>query len=331
MNRWMVFLLVTSISLTLGGKGHENARRLEVSSVRERERAVDREVRALRRSTKQRLDRSAREVSELRRDTDAGLGSHWCGFSDGHPRTDVLNYSTRLEHERRLTSISLTTTQIAQGKEGRDDGHQVRIGLDDEHVRVLAGSSLELLGASRPRGGAVRQVGPLGTVLLHLSSGRMPDVRQTVTSTNYSARGKDSQIVERETGLTEDRGALLEPALSTPCSRRSWISRTMGPIEHDKRLAALIRCVVARWWPGHVQIVSDIIERESGGNNFAKNPDTAGACRVETENLYGSCGLLQNLARYWVARAALISVAIGSRCGLPRGGTLVAQSLLGSE
>lgn len=84
-----------------------------------------------------------------------------------------------------------------------------------------------------------------------------------------------------------------------PCSHHSWITRTMGPAEHDRRLRTLTGCVVGRWWPGHTDQVSAIIERESGGNPFAMNPDVPGACIT-----YGSCGLAQHLIRYWAGRAA---------------------------
>lgn len=92
--------------------------------------------------------------------------------------------------------------------------------------------------------------------------------------------------------------ATAGPAPNAPCLHHSWIPRTMGPVEHDARLDALIDCATARWWPGNAGTVAAIIDRESGGNPFATNPDVPGACVT-----YGSCGLGQHLIRYWPGRA----------------------------
>jgi len=83
-------------------------------------------------------------------------------------------------------------------------------------------------------------------------------------------------------------------ALTTPAKFNADLERSHRMM---RRLAA---CLFARFDAGPVP--EYVIERESGWNPWATNPNDGHSCRPFTGGNYGSCGLAQHLSRYWEGR-----------------------------
>lgn len=75
------------------------------------------------------------------------------------------------------------------------------------------------------------------------------------------------------------------------------------PPRGERQLHRLAECVFDWQAPGYA-VPTSIITRESGWWPWAKNPNTSTACVVfgGDREPFGSCGLSQQMARYWIGR-----------------------------
>jgi hypothetical protein len=103
--------------------------------------------------------------------------------------------------------------------------------------------------------------------------------------------------------MTANANATTNPG---PCNGRRVrvIDPSQGHLKVIRKVKRLIRCAVAHWpVAGGVAKAYALAMRESGFWPWARNPDADSACQMPPAVMYGSCGVFQQLDRYWIHRA----------------------------